>query len=266
MPSASATSDLMMSPCEHIRYTASAPCSASMRAFHSRTRVDRAGLHGAHGLAAGEDRGRGVLLDGLHQRLVGQLGELAAGPVAVVALADALVGVQRQLGAGGQQRREGLPAALQRAADDGGQRQRRRAGRAAPRPARRPRSSRATPGVQPASTPEVLAVDRPCRTRISVGMPASLSERRERRRPVRAALAGRGTPGSRNNARRDRGLRHLPGRAPHRAVPPTSPTRCDEARAAGTPSCGSGCTSRRRRSSTWSPRSSGCTRWRWRTR
>ncbi|MCF2434856.1 hypothetical protein LV779_09465 [Streptomyces thinghirensis] len=30
-------------------------------------------------------------------------------------------------------------------------------------------------------------------------------------------------------------------------------------------SSGSGCTNRRRTSSTWSPRSSGCIRWRWRT-
>lgn len=60
----------------------------------------------------------------LHQRLVLQLGELAAGPVAVVRLPDPLVGVHTQLGAGVEQRLHGLLAALQGAGDDFGDRQR----------------------------------------------------------------------------------------------------------------------------------------------
>ncbi len=61
----------------------------------------------------------------------------------------------------------------------------------------------------------------------------------------------------------DRRLRHLPTRAP--AEPRTSATPWIWHAPRATPSSGSGCTSRRSRSSTSSPRSSGCTRWRSRT-
>ncbi len=87
-------------------------------------RLGGAVVHVAHGLAARERGGRGVLLDDLHERFAAQFGEFAARPVPVVALVDPLLLVDREAGPGGQQRGEGLPAALQRAADGGGQRDR----------------------------------------------------------------------------------------------------------------------------------------------
>ena len=126
-------------------------------------------------LGAGEDRGGGVGLDDLPQRLLDQLVELAAGPVAVVALPDPLVGVHGQLRAGRQQRAprvswqrcSGLDtiAASGSGGEPGGER----------RGLFPPLSSSATPGVQPASTPSALAVERPWRTRITVGMSATVT-------------------------------------------------------------------------------------------
>lgn len=96
-----------------------------MLALHARVpltyRLSGPVLHLPHRLPAGERGGRRVLLHDLHQRLVGQLGELAAGPVPVVALADAVLGAQGQFRPRGEQRRDGLPAALQRAGDDLGE-------------------------------------------------------------------------------------------------------------------------------------------------
>ena len=99
----------MMSPCEHITYDGVLAVLRLDPGVPVAYGVDGAGLHGAHRLAAGEGRGRGVLLDDLHQRFVGEFGELAARPVAVVALADPLVGVQGQLGPGVEQRLRGSP-------------------------------------------------------------------------------------------------------------------------------------------------------------
>ncbi|GHI29707.1 hypothetical protein Sdagh_14370 [Streptomyces daghestanicus] len=114
----------MMSPWEHIRYTASGPWSRSTRAFHSRTASAARVCMARIDSPPGEGRGGRVRLDDLHQRLVLQLGELAAGPVAVVALADPLVGVDAQLGPGVEERPDRLLAALQGAGDDLGDRQR----------------------------------------------------------------------------------------------------------------------------------------------
>ncbi|MDH6552449.1 hypothetical protein M2162_006546 [Streptomyces sp. SAI-041] len=66
-----------------------------------------------------------------------------------------------------------------------------------------PRSSRATPGVHPASSPSVFAVERPCLTRINVGMRPRVGVRRT------AASFER-----RENTLRDRRLCHLPGGTP----------------------------------------------------
>lgn len=86
-----------------------------------------------------------------------------------MAFADPLVGVDGQTGAGVEERLYGLPAALQRTGDDLGDRQ-----------AVEPGGQRGglggaafvqtDAGDQPASTPAVLAVDRPCLTRSSMGM------------------------------------------------------------------------------------------------
>ena len=113
--------------------------------------VDGAGLHVAHRLAAlaGERHRRRVRLDDLPQRVLGELLQLTAGPVAVAHLADPLVDVPLDRVVPGEQQVGGLQAALQRAGDDGGQRHGGQPGRPARSPGRgrrrrgrRPRSSR----------------------------------------------------------------------------------------------------------------------------
>jgi hypothetical protein len=103
-----------------------------------------------------------VLLDGGHQRLVVELGQLAAGPVAVVGLAEAVVDVLDQAGAGGEERGRGLPAAFEGAADDGGEGD-----------AVEPLGQAGGLGGAVFVEAAALAVERPCRTRISVGMPTA---------------------------------------------------------------------------------------------
>ena len=113
--------------------------------------VDRAGLHVAHRLAAlaRERHRRRVRLDDLPERVLGELLQLAAGPVAVAHLAQPVVDVPLHRVVPGEHQVGGLQAALQRAGDHGGQRYAGQPGgqRASPgcgrcRPGRRPRSSR----------------------------------------------------------------------------------------------------------------------------
>ena len=82
-----------------------------------------AGLHGPHRLAAGEGGGGRVRLHDLHQRLVRQLGELAARTSRRSGTPRSARRCARQLGPGVEQRPQGLLAALQRAGDDLGDRQ-----------------------------------------------------------------------------------------------------------------------------------------------
>ena len=88
MPRASATIALITSPCRQPDRVV-AVLGPSL-AFHSRTRRPPAWLS-RHGLAGpGKAAADGVRLHGLPQRFLGQ-GQRAAGPVAVVALAEAVV-------------------------------------------------------------------------------------------------------------------------------------------------------------------------------
>ena len=126
-------------------------------------------------LSAGEDRGAGVRLHHLPERLLDQRLELAPGPVAVAALPHAVVDVQRRAPARGP--RAGARAVsrvrssgLVTTAASGTGSSRAPTASACPRPI----SSRWTPGVQPARTPPAFAGVRPCRTRITVAMAPTL--------------------------------------------------------------------------------------------
>ena len=143
MPRASASTALMTSPCDTTAYTASSPS----RAFHSRTAATRAHLHVAHRLTAlaGERHRRRVRLDHLPQRVLGELLELLARPVAVAHLADPVVDVPGHVVAPGEHQVGRLEAALQRAGDDRRQRHRREPAGQGASPASRPASSRDDP-------------------------------------------------------------------------------------------------------------------------
>ncbi|OEI67175.1 hypothetical protein Cus16_3219 [Curtobacterium sp. ER1/6] len=89
-------------------------------------RRDRPGLHGLHGLAAGEDDGARVGLHGPPERLLRQVGELAPLPLPVVRLGDRTL--DADLGVAllsGEHGAGGLPAPLEGARDERGERDRR---------------------------------------------------------------------------------------------------------------------------------------------
>ena len=161
-PSASARIALMTSPWVQASQVASGPELA--RSSRGRRRRRGSASAPAPPLRAGEHRGRRVLLHDLPQRVLGQLLERPAGPVAVPALAQPVVGLDLELAAG-RDGAGGLPAAVQRAGDDRGERHlasrsatacglgscraRRGARRASSRPGRRrrwPSSGRAAGG------------------------------------------------------------------------------------------------------------------------
>ena len=121
IPSASAAIDLITSPWLQASQVASGPS----RAFQSRTAATARDWVSAQPLAlrAREDGGARVGLHDLPERLLGQFLERAAGPVAVAALADPLVGDDLLVATGGDDLR-GVLAALQRAGHDRGERQR----------------------------------------------------------------------------------------------------------------------------------------------
>ena len=141
--------------------------------------VHDARLHRTQRLAARERGRRRLGLHDLPERLLGELLQRAALPLAVVALGQALVGDHPELAARlplcAQHGLRGLPAALQRAGDHCGQR--------APRPAGR-RCAR--PG--------------PARSRRAG--PRACGRRARRRRWRRSARAGRGSPLPRGQASR----------------------------------------------------------------
>ena len=109
MPRASARIALITSPCETATQTACVAVLGAHSGVVLADRGDRALLHGRHRLARRSREGhrRGVRLDDPPERLLGQLLEAAAGPVAVAALPQPLVGAQRRTPG----RRRGRPAA-----------------------------------------------------------------------------------------------------------------------------------------------------------
>ena len=170
MPSASATIALITSPWLTATHIASGAVLRGDRGVPVADRRRRPGLHVAHRLAAREGDATRVALHDLPQRLLGQLLELPTGPVAVPALGQPLVelDVERRTrvprpsaSAVCRQRSSGLDTTAASGSTAS-------PGRGRRPPAAAPTSSSWTPGVRPASTPAVLAVERPCRTRRTV--------------------------------------------------------------------------------------------------
>ena len=124
-PRASATIALMTSPWLHASHTASGPDSASTRALWSRIAatarawVSRSGSPSGPGKTAA----LGMRLDDLPQRVLGERLEVLPRPVAVAALAETVVDLERRVSRPARIASVGLQAAIERAADGGGERQ-----------------------------------------------------------------------------------------------------------------------------------------------
>ena len=160
--------DLITSPCETIAYVASG-AEPRVPVAH---RADRAGCHVGHRLAVGtgeRPRRSGAACTTFHSGSFEQRLERLPGPVAVAALPDPLVDLERRRAGRGAAR---IASAVSRVRSSGLVTTA-ASGSAATRAAiaaacSRPSSSRWTPGVQPASSPVAFASVRPWRTSSTV--------------------------------------------------------------------------------------------------